>query len=70
MEPGELINSHIDGPYAVRTLLWWVINGPLHGNNDKQSGSGYPAVAVIRTIVDKIEELLTNHYNNDFNENL
>lgn len=67
MEPWEVINSHGDGPYAIRTLLGWVINGPLQGNNDKQSESGYPAVTVNRTIVDRLEELLTNQYNHDFN---
>lgn len=29
MEPWEVINSDGDGPYAVRTLLGWVVNGPL-----------------------------------------
>ncbi len=62
-----MINSHGDG-YAIRTLLEWVINGPLQGNNDKQSESGYPAVTVIRTIVDRLEELLTNQCNHNFNE--
>ena len=31
MEPWEVINSREDGPYAIRTLLRWVINGPLQG---------------------------------------
>ncbi|KAL1277030.1 hypothetical protein QQF64_023703 [Cirrhinus molitorella] len=29
IEPWEVINSQGDGPYAVKTLLGWVINGPL-----------------------------------------
>lgn len=29
MEPRQIINSRGDGPYAVRTSLGWVVNGPL-----------------------------------------
>lgn len=32
MEPWELISSPGEGPYAVKTLFGWVINGPLQGN--------------------------------------
>ena len=66
MEPWDVINSRNDGPYAVRTLLGWVINGPLPGNDDKQSAC--PEVIVNRTVVERIEGLLINQYNNDFNE--
>lgn len=66
MEPWEVINSHGNGPYTVRTLPGWVINGPLQGNNDKQSVC--PEVIVNRIMVDRIEELLINQYDNDFNE--
>lgn len=31
LEPWEVVNSQGDGPYAVRTLLGWVIYGPLRG---------------------------------------
>lgn len=52
MEPWEVINSHEDGPYAVKTVLGWVINGPLQGNNDRQGESGYPTITVNRTVED------------------
>ena len=29
MEPWNIINSHKNGPYAVQTLLGWVVTGPL-----------------------------------------
>ena len=29
MEPWEIINSEGNGPYAVKTLFGWVVNGPL-----------------------------------------
>lgn len=28
MEPWEVVHSMGDGPYAVRTLLGWVVSGP------------------------------------------
>lgn len=35
LEPWEVINSHGNGPYALRTALEWVINGPLHESDSK-----------------------------------
>lgn len=67
MEPWEVINSHMDGPYAVKTLLGWVINGQLQ-DNYRKNGNGYPAFTVNRTKIDRIEELLINQYHHDFNE--
>lgn len=67
IEPWEIINSQGEGPYAVRTLVGWVVNGPLrHGksavDNDCQSA------AVNRISVANLERLLISHYNHDFNE--
>ncbi|KAK0155426.1 hypothetical protein N1851_002228 [Merluccius polli] len=44
MEPWEIINSQGEGPYAVKTLVGWVVNGPLRGSessihNDCQSAT-------------------------------
>lgn len=40
MEPLQVISSVDDGPYAVRTILGWTVNGPLRGgmetNNSKE----------------------------------
>lgn len=33
LEPWEVVDSQGDGPYAVRTLLGWVIYSPLRGDN-------------------------------------
>lgn len=66
MEPWEVVNSQADGPYAVKTLLGWVINGSVQGCNDGETGC--PSVHANRTVVDRIEELLTSQYNYDFNE--
>ena len=59
MEPREVISSHEDGPYAFRTLLGWVVNGPLQGS-DKHSGGGSPTITVNPTIVSGLDELLIN----------
>lgn len=66
MEPWQIINSKDNGPYAVRTLLGWVINGPLrNGNGDH--GNRH-TVHVNRISVVKLEELLISQYNQEFNE--
>ena len=31
LEPLDIIQSVGDGPYAVRTMLGWTVNGPLGG---------------------------------------
>lgn len=61
MEPWRVINSKGSGPYAVKTLLGWVINGPLNMNGDGSLG----AVQVNRI---SIEDLLVQQYNQDFVE--
>lgn len=67
MEPWEVINSCEDEvPYAIGTLLGWVINGPLRESND--CGSDHPSACANRIAIDRIEGLLTIQYNYDFNE--
>lgn len=66
MEPWEIINSQGNGPYAVRTLLGWVVNGPLRGIGSGQRGC--PTVYANRTSIVKLEELLVSHYNQEFSE--
>jgi len=36
MEPSEIINSPGGGPYPVKTLLGWDVNGPLRGGNSNK----------------------------------
>ncbi|KAK0148510.1 hypothetical protein N1851_011164 [Merluccius polli] len=67
LEPSEVINSHGDGPYAVRTLLGWVVNGPLRGGGSDTGKIGCSTVTVNRIFIDKVE-LLIAQYNQDFNE--
>lgn len=67
MEPWEIINSEDKGPYAVRILLGWVINGPVRGNSGCCQRS-CSTICVNRISVAKLEELLISQYNQDFNE--
>ncbi|KAK0135606.1 Proteoglycan 4 [Merluccius polli] len=68
LEPWEVVNSHGNGPHAIKTLLGWVVNGPLSGHDEEQSERSHPAVNVNRISISKLEELLHNQYNHDFNE--
>ncbi|XP_059931369.1 uncharacterized protein LOC132474599 [Gadus macrocephalus] len=69
IEPWEIINSRENGPYAVKTLLGWVVNGPLDDSVMTDS-SGHQKVTVNRTSVPKLEDLIVQQYNHDFNEKL
>ncbi|KAK0131909.1 hypothetical protein N1851_033296 [Merluccius polli] len=63
IEPWEVVNSQSGGPYAARTLLGWVVNGPL------RNGTGSAkSVTVNRISVARLEELLISQYNQDFSE--
>ena len=67
MEPWQVINSQDDGPYAVRTHLGWVVNGPLNGYAADQD-AGHQKVFANRISVASLEEVLTQQYNHDFSE--
>lgn len=67
LEPWEVINSHGNGPYAIKTVLGWVVNGPLNGNSGALEDE-LPSAMVNRISVCKLEELLTSQYNQEFNE--
>lgn len=68
-EPWQVINSDGKGPYAVKTALGWVINGPLRRDEGPKTDNGklqsYTANCIV---VSEIEELLVKQYNTDFPE--
>lgn len=68
LEPWEVINSRGNGPCAIKTLLGWVINGPLSGHREEQSKSSYPVASLNRISIWNLEQLLINQYKHDFNE--
>lgn len=65
LEPWQIINSVGGGPYAVKTLLGWVVNGPLGFGT---TGKGYSSVQVNRISIANLENLLIEHYNHEFME--
>lgn len=68
MEPWEVVNSKEDGPYAIQTVLGWVVNGPLQDGESSRPKSGFSLAAVNRISVCQLEEMLSNQYSQDFNE--
>lgn len=67
IEPWEIINSQGEGPYAVKTLVGWVVNGPLRGG-DSSASHNCPSATINRISVANLEKLLISQYNHDFNE--
>ena len=67
MEPLQVINSVNGGPYAVKTLLGWTVNGPLRGGSDVTKSGKAVEVTANRTSVAKPEELWQLQFKQDFN---
>ncbi|KAL2092730.1 hypothetical protein ACEWY4_012528 [Coilia grayii] len=63
LEPWEVINSQNGGPYAVKTLLGWVVNGPL-----RCAAGSEESVTVNRISVASLEKMLISQNNQDFYE--
>ena len=67
LEPWRIVHSQGDGPYAVKTRLGWLINGPLSsGLHNDERGRQY--VSSNRISVVRLEELLVRQYKQDFPE--
>ena len=67
LEPWRIINSEGNGPYAVQTLLGWVVNGPL-SNSTVMDEHGRPYMGANRISIASLEEMLVDQYNQDFAE--
>lgn len=61
LEPWMIINSHENGPYAVKTILGWTVKGPLRRDTGK-------VITANRSSLVKIEELLQQQLKHDFPE--
>lgn len=74
MEPWEIIHSQNDGPYAVKTTLGWVVNGPLrktsnyHESRQAMSRHCSQRAAVNRVSVESVDRMLLQQYSHDFPE--
>ena len=66
LEPWEIVNSVGNGPYAVKTMFGWVVNGPLNCSSMEEHGQH--SLSVNRTSIASVEELLIQQYNQDFTE--
>lgn len=67
LEPLEVIRSMDGGPYAVKTVLGWTVNGPLGGCNDDPGCQ--LAVSVNRISAITLDELWNKPFKMDFPEN-
>lgn len=67
-EPLQIINSKGDGPYAVKTPLGWVINGPLRRTTTSSVNTEMASHSVNCISVSNVENLFTQLYNADFPE--
>lgn len=67
MEPWHIINSRDGGPYAVKTAIGWVVNGPMRKELEVTENKP-PQCSVNRISVMEVEKLLVQQYNTDFPE--
>lgn len=64
LEPLQVIRSVDDGPYAIKTILGWTVNGPLGGD----SGDGMDVATVNIISVLNLDELWQQQFKMDFPE--
>lgn len=55
LEPWEVINSVDGGPYAVKTKVGWVINGPLRTRSNSKSKNVCTAITAKRISVEHLK---------------
>lgn len=58
-EPWRVTHSQNNGPYAVKTILGWTVNGPIRGQEDGEQQN----ISVNRISVNTIERMLVQQYN-------
>lgn len=71
LEPWKVIHSQANGPYAVKTALGWILNGPLEEPTDTTADDKEQSSAAVNRIAvqtESMEQLLIQQYNHDFPE--
>ena len=68
LEPLQVIRCVDDGPYAVKTILRWTVNGPLGGDSSCETVCKQPQVSVNRISVVRLDELWKQQFKVDFPE--
>ncbi|XP_076839331.1 uncharacterized protein LOC143484479 [Brachyhypopomus gauderio] len=67
LEPWRIINGQAGGPYAVKTAIGWVVNGPIRKDLNETENEPRP-FSVNKISLMEIERLLVQQYNADFPE--
>ena len=67
IEPWDVISSADEGPFAVKTALGWVINGPLDVGPDS-SNYTYNTYVTVNRIDARLEEQVRYQFNQEFCE--
>ena len=69
LEPWKVIHSQNNGPFAVKTAVGWILNGPLKEPSDTTVDDNTQLCAVVNRIaIENVEQLLIQQYNHDFPE--
>lgn len=68
LEPLQIIHRVNGGPYAIRTMLGWTVNGPLKGENEEAVDCEQPDLSVNRVSVVNLDELWQQQFKVDFPE--
>lgn len=66
LEPLEVIRSVDEGPYAIKTILGWTVNGPLGG--EYYDGPECQPVTINRISAVTLAELWKHQFKTDFPE--
>ncbi|KAL1246670.1 hypothetical protein QQF64_034398 [Cirrhinus molitorella] len=69
LEPLEVVCSVDNGPYAIRTMLGWTVNGPLTEDRGRMADWEQPQITVNRVSAVNLDELWQQQFQNDFPEN-
>lgn len=67
---GKSLTAKVGGPYAVKTLMGWVMNGPLRGGNSDRGKIDCLVVTANRISVARLEDLLIAQFYQELNEKL
>ncbi len=61
LEPWKVINSREDGPFAVKTILGWIVNGHLDQRRTSKTNrdTGWPQVMANRISVVSLDNLIS-----------
>ncbi|KAK7938715.1 hypothetical protein WMY93_002041 [Mugilogobius chulae] len=68
LEPWEVVRAVDGGPYAIKTILGWTVNGPLRGECQASERDLQPDITVNRISVARLDELWEKQLKVDFPE--